>query len=69
MVRRILDDHSMEVNSYVLYSAWGDDAVNSFGAQSGFDGEEEGFDTFLAMSAPPPGTVSIRAPRSLLVIT
>lgn len=40
--------------------AWGDDSAPGFGvAQSGFDGDEEGFDTFLAMSAPPPAIVSV----------
>lgn len=39
---------------YFRTLAWGDDAVSGFGdSQAGFDGEEEGFDTFLAMSAPP----------------
>lgn len=43
---------------FLILSAWGDDTASGFGnSQTGFDGEEDGFDAFYAMSAPPPSAI------------
>lgn len=59
MVRRIKADIDRITKSVInrffhFLAAWGDDTASGFAdPKSGFDGEEDGFDTFLAMSAPP----------------